>query len=91
MVAFPQRTDQPTNAKCIADFWKVGVRVKVNEKGIATREEMEYCIRKIMEGERRKEIKSNAISLKQVVEEAIQEGGSSDRNIQEFVAKLSGS
>uniref|UniRef100_A0A7C8YBY5 Uncharacterized protein n=1 Tax=Opuntia streptacantha TaxID=393608 RepID=A0A7C8YBY5_OPUST len=35
MVAFPWWSDQPTTAKCIADFWKVGVRVKVIEKGIA--------------------------------------------------------
>ncbi|KAJ8435141.1 hypothetical protein Cgig2_018969 [Carnegiea gigantea] len=89
MVAFPQWTDQPTNAKCIADFWKVGVRVKVNENGIVTREEMEYCIRQVMEGERGEQIKSNASNMKQVVKEAMEEGGSSDRNIQEFVAKLS--
>ena len=88
MVAFPQWSDQPTNAKCIADFWKVGLRVKVTEKGIATREEMEYCIRQVMAGERGKEIKTSASKLKQLVQEAMEGGGSSDRNIQEFVAKL---
>ncbi|KAJ6366650.1 hypothetical protein OIU77_003101 [Salix suchowensis] len=41
MVAMPHWTDQPTNAKCIADVWQVGVRVKPNEKGIVTKEEVE--------------------------------------------------
>ena len=36
LVAFPKWTDQPTNAKCIADFGGVGVRVKANDRGIVT-------------------------------------------------------
>jgi pathogen-inducible salicylic acid glucosyltransferase len=52
LVAMPQWTDQPTNAKCIADVWHVGVRLKANEKGIVTKEKVEGCIREVMEGER---------------------------------------
>ncbi|KAJ8435139.1 hypothetical protein Cgig2_018967 [Carnegiea gigantea] len=88
LVAFPQWTDQPTNAKCIADFWRIGVRVKANDKGIVTGEEIEYCIRQAMEGETGKEIKSNASKWEQEAKEAMEEGGSSHRNIEEFVAKL---
>lgn len=33
MVAIPQWTDQTTNAKFIVDVWRIGVRVKVDEKG----------------------------------------------------------
>ncbi|KAF2298062.1 hypothetical protein GH714_009816 [Hevea brasiliensis] len=54
MVAMPQWTDQPPNAKLVEDVWKVGIRVKVNEEGIVTREEIEYCINEVMAGERRK-------------------------------------
>jgi pathogen-inducible salicylic acid glucosyltransferase len=88
MVAMPQWTDQPTNAKFIADVWKVGVRIKLNEKGIATREEIELCIREVMEGERGKEMKKNSLRWKELAIEAVDEGGSSDKNIEEFVAKL---
>ncbi|CAA7048197.1 unnamed protein product [Microthlaspi erraticum] len=46
MVAMPQWTDQPMNAKYIQDVWKVGVRVKVEkESGIAKREEIEFSIK----------------------------------------------
>jgi len=49
MVAIPQWSDQPTNAKYITDVWHVGVRVNVNEKGIVTKEEVEKCIREVLE------------------------------------------
>ncbi|XP_021774780.1 UDP-glycosyltransferase 74E2-like isoform X2 [Chenopodium quinoa] len=88
MVAFPQWTDQPTNAKCIVDFWRTGVRVKVDDQGFLNSDELEFSIREVMEGERAKEIRSNATKWKQLTKEAMEEGGSSDRNIEEFIAKL---
>ena len=88
MVAMPQLSDQTTNAKFIVDVWKVGVRVKLDEKGIATKEEIELCIREVMGGERGKEMKRNSIRWKELAIEAADEGGSSDKNIEEFVAKL---
>ena len=57
LVGLPQWTDQTSNAKFIVDVWKVGVRVKLNERGIATKEEIELCIEEVIEGERGKETK----------------------------------
>uniref|UniRef100_A0A2N9FLF1 Glycosyltransferase n=1 Tax=Fagus sylvatica TaxID=28930 RepID=A0A2N9FLF1_FAGSY len=88
MVAMPQWTDQATNAKFIVDVWKVGVKIKVNEKGIATKKEIELCIREVMEGERGKEMKRNSVRWKELAKEAIHEGGSSDKNIEEFVTSF---
>ena len=39
MVAMPQWTDQTTNAALIVDVWKVGVKIKLDERGIATKEQ----------------------------------------------------
>ncbi|RVW74728.1 UDP-glycosyltransferase 74E2 [Vitis vinifera] len=39
-----------------------------------------------MEGERRNEMKRNAERWEELAKEAVNEGGSSDKNIQEFVA-----
>ncbi|KAL4631953.1 hypothetical protein ACB092_04G016700 [Castanea dentata] len=88
MVAMPQWTDQPTNAKFIADVWKVGVRIKLDERGIATKEEIEFCIREVIEDERGKEMRMNSVKWKELAKEAMDEGGSSDKNIEEFVAEL---
>ncbi|KAJ8639328.1 hypothetical protein MRB53_016022 [Persea americana] len=88
MVCMPQWTDQPTNAKFVVDVWGVGVRLKVDDKGIVRREEMESCIKEVMEGERSEEIKRNAKKWKELSKEAMDEGGSSDKNIDEFVASF---
>ncbi|XP_059445918.1 UDP-glycosyltransferase 74F2-like [Corylus avellana] len=88
MVVMPQWTDQPTNAKFVEDVWKVGVRVEVDENGVVGREEIESCIRKVMEGERGKEMKENAKKWSNLAIEAVSEDGTSDKNIEEFVSKL---
>ena len=88
MVAMPQWTDQLTNAKFIVDVWKVGIRIKMNEKCIATKEEIELRIREVIGGERGKEMKKNSMRWKELAIEAVDEGGSSDKNIEEFLAEL---
>ncbi|KAK8976899.1 hypothetical protein V6N11_019573 [Hibiscus sabdariffa] len=88
MVAVPQWTDQPTNAKFIVDLWRVGIRAEVDGKGIIREEEIERCIREIMEGDGSEDIKRNALKWKKVTMEAVSEGGSSDTNITEFIAEL---
>ena len=89
MIAMPLWSDQTTNAKNIMDVWKVGIRVKVDENGIGTKEEIELCIREVIEGERGKEMKRNSMKWKELTKEAVNEDGSSDKNIEEFVTKLS--
>ncbi|XP_068664957.1 mogroside IE synthase-like [Aristolochia californica] len=90
MVAYPQWSDQPTNAKYIEDVWRVGVRAKIDDEGIVRREELKNCLKEIMEGERGVEIKRNAFNWRKRVKEALEEGGSSDKNIEEFVTVISG-
>ncbi|XVF65869.1 hypothetical protein PTKIN_Ptkin09bG0285800 [Pterospermum kingtungense] len=88
MVAMPQWTDQLTNAKFVEDIWKMGVRVKVDNDGIVSRGQIESCIRQVMEGERGREMKENAKKWRELAVEAMSKGGSSDKNIDEFVSKL---
>lgn len=66
----------------------MGKRAQPDEKGVVRREIVELCIREVMEGEKGKEMKENAKKWKNLAREAIDEGGSSDRNIDEFVAQL---
>ncbi|XP_010037080.2 flavonol 7-O-beta-glucosyltransferase UGT74F1 [Eucalyptus grandis] len=89
MLAIPQWTDQATNAKYIMDVWKMGLRPLVDEeRGVVTSEEIEHCLRKVMEEETRKKMKENAGKWRKITKDAVGEGGKSDRNIEEFVAKL---
>uniref|UniRef100_A0A0D3C3I3 Uncharacterized protein n=1 Tax=Brassica oleracea var. oleracea TaxID=109376 RepID=A0A0D3C3I3_BRAOL len=88
LVGMPQWTDQPTNAKFIEDVWKIGVRGKADEEGFVSKEEIARCIVEVMEGEKGKEMRKNVEKLKVLARDAISEGGTSDKNIDEFVALL---
>ncbi|KAL8521684.1 hypothetical protein ACS0TY_011988 [Phlomoides rotata] len=88
MVAMPQWTDQTTNAKFVMDVWKTGVRAKVNDDGLVSRETIASCIRNVVEGEKGEEIKKNVTKWKELARESMAEGGSSDLNIKEFISDL---
>ncbi|KAI4354089.1 hypothetical protein L6164_002989 [Bauhinia variegata] len=88
MVAVPQWSDQSTNAKYIADFWKMGIKAEADKKGIMRREAMKKCIKEVLETERGKEMRRNAMKWKALAIKAFEEGGSSDKNTEEFVKHL---
>ncbi|XP_059655990.1 UDP-glycosyltransferase 74B1-like [Cornus florida] len=91
MVGVPRWADQMTDAKFIEEIWDVGVRAKEDEKGIVRREELVWCLKEVMEGERSDEIRRNASKWRELAKEAVSEGGSSDKCISEFVEHLKGS
>ncbi|KAH7851851.1 hypothetical protein Vadar_017305 [Vaccinium darrowii] len=86
VVGLPLFTDQPINAKLLVDTFKIGVRLTVNEQGIAERDEVKRCIEVVMgEGEKREEIRRNAEKWKELAKDATKEGGSSHVNLKAFV------
>ncbi|CAK8532789.1 unnamed protein product [Lathyrus sativus] len=88
VIAMPLWTDQITNAKFIVDVWKIGVRAVKDEKEVVRRETIKDCIKIIMETEKGNEIKKNAIKWKSLAKNSVDKGGSSDKNIVEFVKGL---
>ncbi|KAF8780798.1 hypothetical protein HU200_000741 [Digitaria exilis] len=88
MVAMPQWSDQTMNAKYIEDVWRVGVRVCPDENGMVRREEVQRCVREVMEGDKSVEYRRNATDWKEKAKSAMSEGGSSDNNIIQFLRKL---
>ncbi|KAE8655897.1 Crocetin glucosyltransferase [Hibiscus syriacus] len=85
MVTFPQWVDQGTNSKLVQDVWKTGVRLRENGEGIVEGCEIKRCLEMVMGGE---EIRENAMKWKDLAKEAVQEGGSSYKNIEAFVQEL---
>lgn len=85
MVAMPHWSDQSTNAKLVSDVWRMGIRARKDEKGIVGEDEIVRCVKHVMEGD---EIGTNAMKWKKLAKEAVDEGGSSDTNIQQFVSAL---
>ena len=89
MVLMPLWSDQRSNAKIIKDVWKIGVRVQVDEKGIVRREALKNSIWEIMKGEEGNRVKKNAMKWKNLAAKALNKGGSSWNNIEEFIDCLS--
>ncbi|CAN0841564.1 UDP-glycosyltransferase 74F2, partial [Linum grandiflorum] len=87
MVAMPQWTDQLTNAKFIRDVWRVGVKVE-GDGGLVRREEIEKCVREVMEGENGEEMRRNCDKFGELMKDAASQGGSSDENIRRFAGSL---
>ncbi|XAR59413.1 hypothetical protein NMG60_11015244 [Bertholletia excelsa] len=90
VVAFPQWGDQVTDAKYLVDVFKVGMRMCRGEAEdrIIPREEVEACLKEATSGPKAAEMRANALKWKKAAEEAVAEGGSSDRNMQAFVDEV---
>ncbi|CAK9167337.1 unnamed protein product [Ilex paraguariensis] len=89
VVAFPHWSDQTTNAKMIEDVWKTGVRVKPSGEETVEGDELKQCIEMVMGGgERGEEMRRNAQRWKDLVREAVKEGGSSNKNLKAFVQEI---
>nr|GMD20221.1 UDP-glycosyltransferase 74F2-like [Ipomoea batatas] len=89
MVAIPVWTDQSTNAKYVSSVWGTGLRAHPDNKGVVRKGEVERCLREVMEGDQGKKIIRNTTKWKEIIRKASDEDGSSDRNINEFIAELS--
>ena len=83
-----QWTDQMTDAKLIEEIWGVGLRPKEDEFGVVRKEELLFCLKELMEGQRGDEIRKNAGKLKELAKKAVDQGGSSDKTTDEFVRRL---
>ncbi|GMY38552.1 gallate 1-beta-glucosyltransferase [Fagus crenata] len=90
VIAFPQWGDQVTDAVYLVDVFKTGVRKCRGEaeNKVITRDEVEKCLLEATVGFKATEMKQNALKWKAAAEEAVAEGGSSDRNIQAFVDEV---
>eukprot|EP01018_Ginkgo_biloba_P021251 Gb_33846 [translate_table: standard] len=88
MLTFGMWTDQNTNAKCLSDVWKMGLRMRKGEDGIVGREEVERCIRLAVNSKEIAELKKNGLKWKELAKRAMMEGGSSDTNLNSFVQQI---
>ncbi|XP_028765435.1 UDP-glycosyltransferase 74G1-like, partial [Neltuma alba] len=94
MVLMPLWSDQTTNAKMMKDVWKIGVKAQFDEKGIVRREALKKSIWEIMKGEEKEgrggacEV-NNVMKWKNLAAKAVNKGGSTWNNIEEFIDSLS--
>ncbi|KAM1205068.1 hypothetical protein ACFX2G_006015 [Malus domestica] len=92
-LTFPLRMDQGMVSKMIVEDWKVGWRLRKAEDKIdhlVTSEEIAVLAQKFMdlEDDEGREMRRRARELKQICHDAIEEGGSSQTNINAFIVDI---
>ncbi|KAL2906361.1 UDP-glycosyltransferase 84B1 [Bienertia sinuspersici] len=88
VIAYPDWTDQTTDAKLLVDVFKVGVRMRKSNSCELDREEIERCLVEVSEGPTALDIKEQANKWKEAARNAISNNGSSYVNIEKFVNEL---
>ncbi|KNA07536.1 hypothetical protein SOVF_170930 [Spinacia oleracea] len=91
MLGMPQFMDQFLDAHFMEKVWGVGIRAKADEKNFVTCDEIKCGVNEIMYGDKANMIKENAAKWKDLAKEAVGEGGSSDKNIDEIINWLASS
>ncbi|KAL0342495.1 UNVERIFIED_CONTAM: UDP-glycosyltransferase 83A1 [Sesamum calycinum] len=84
-LCWPYFADQFYNQKYICEKWKIGLRIDVDENGIRTRNEIKTKIEMLLSDD---DLKANAVKLKEMVEESVDQGGSSFKNFGNFIDHL---
>ncbi|CAN1307587.1 Gallate 1-beta-glucosyltransferase 84A23 [Linum perenne] len=85
VVACPIFADQVTNAKFLVDVYEVGVRMTRHEKTRLKRDDVTRLLVEATVGPKAEELRRNAARWKKKAEEAVAEGGSSKRSVNDFV------
>lgn len=81
MIAWPLFAEQRTNAVLVTDDLRVAFRVKVGENGVVGRDEIERCVRNLMEGEDGRKMRLKMSELKDIAAMALSHDGSSTRSL----------
>jgi UDP:flavonoid glycosyltransferase YjiC (YdhE family) len=92
MLTFPIFWDQDADSRLIVEKWKVGIDLKdkIGKDGIAGKEEIAKVVKTFMEldGAESKELRKEALKLKEAAHNAIEVGGSSHNSLNSFIESL---
>lgn len=88
IVAWPLMAEQPLNAKFVVEEIQIGVRVETCDgslNGLVKWEGLEKRVRELMEGEKGKEMRKKVKEISEAAVKAVEDGGSSWRNMNELI------
>lgn len=84
-LCWPYFADQFYNRSCICNGYKVGLALSPDEYGIVTRHEIRRKLDSLVADDG---IRANALKLKEMALQSISEGGSSARNLDNFISQM---
>lgn len=84
-LCWPYFSDQHHNQNYICDKWQIGLRIEADENGIRLRQEIKKKIDLIFCDD---SFKKNALKVKEMSVKSVSEGGSSYKNLKNFIDHL---
>nr|XP_011465689.1 PREDICTED: UDP-glycosyltransferase 83A1-like [Fragaria vesca subsp. vesca] len=84
-LCWPYFADQFYNRSCICNGYKVGLALSPDEYGIVTRHEIRRKLDSLVADDG---IRANALKLKEMALQSISEGGSSAKNLDNFISQM---
>ncbi|KAM0935765.1 putative trans-zeatin O-beta-D-glucosyltransferase [Dioscorea sansibarensis] len=82
-LCWPYFADQHLNQSYVCDVWKTGLKMKHDENGLITKEEIRDKVEELLgDGE----MKKRALALKEIAIKSVEKGGSSFENFNTFVS-----
>ncbi|XP_058086990.1 7-deoxyloganetin glucosyltransferase-like [Magnolia sinica] len=84
MICWPFFSEQLTNCRYACKEWGIGMEIDNNAK----REEVEYLVRELIDGEKGMEMRKKAIMWKESAIEATKQGGSSFTNLDRMIRDI---
>ncbi|OIT38495.1 PREDICTED: UDP-glycosyltransferase 86A2-like [Nicotiana attenuata] len=86
LLCFPLLTDQFTNRKLVVDDWNIGLNLC--DKNPITKDEVLEKIHQLMYGKSSDEFRNSIKKVKKTLENALGDGGSSERNLDNFIRRV---
>ncbi|KAF8389723.1 hypothetical protein HHK36_024242 [Tetracentron sinense] len=84
-ISWPYYVDQFYNERCICDVWKVGLGLSPDKDGIISRHEIKSKVERLLCDQG---IRKNVLELKEIARKSVSEGGSSSKNLEEFIEQI---
>ncbi|KAG2535127.1 hypothetical protein PVAP13_9NG048700 [Panicum virgatum] len=84
-LCWPHFGDQFCNRSYVCDVWRTGVRLRADERGVVTKEEVRDKLERLLGDEG---MRARALSLKSAARASVAGGGSSHQNLLRFVNLL---
>ncbi|KAK7386189.1 hypothetical protein VNO78_26226 [Psophocarpus tetragonolobus] len=78
VITWPLFAEQRMNAVLLCECLKVGVRPKVNEKGLVEREEIAHVVKHLMEGKEGREMRKRMKELEEAATNSLKDGSSTN-------------
>jgi len=91
VVGFPYFGDQFLNCRFAKDVWDIGLDfegVDVDDQKVVPKEEVEDILKRMMRSSEGKQLRENALKLKECATRAVLPGGSSFHNLNTFVKDM---